>query len=306
VKKNDQNSLPRAIPSKESPRLAGFAHWLIHRAVRSAPASLAERLEEEWLADLATRPSVPSGLRFALGCCWATRVIAHEQCASGAAVVSTSAGEKLVIDYLHDDSGGFSRRSMTLVLVVGLHIAGFYGLMTGLSVNFKKLIPSPFVTRILQGPQPQVLPPPPPPTFSHGKVEVVIPEFQSAGDPNESVDVIQRPVSNPPEPPPTMPPHVVNRVLGGPGSGFPNTDDFYPSAAKRMEEQGIATVRVCVDVNGRLTSDPTTVQGSGSARLDAGALQLAKAGSGHYRASTEDGRPINSCYAFRVRFQLRN
>ncbi len=53
-------------------------------------------------------------------------------------------------------------------------------------------------------------------------------------------------------------------------------------------------------------SDPITVQSSGSSRLDVGALQLAKVGSGHYRASTEDGQPVNSCYSFRVRFQLRN
>jgi TonB family protein len=82
-------------------------------------------------------------------------------------------------------------------------------------------------------------------------------------------------------------------------------DDYYPSAAKRLEEQGIATVGVCVDANGRLTSDPTTVQSSGSSRLDQGALQLAKAGSGHYRATTEDGRRVSSCYSFRVRFELR-
>ena len=210
-----------------------------------------------------------------------------------------------MVDFLHENSGGFSRRSMTLALVVGLHIAVFYGLMTGLSANFKRLIPSPFAIRIVQEPHPQALPPPPPPTFSHGKVEVVIPEFQFAREPDDGVEVVAPPVNNPPGPPPTLP-TPVNRVPGGPGSGFPNTDDFYPSAAKRMEEQGVATVRVCVDVNGRLTSDPVTVQSSGSARLDAGALQLAKAGSGHYRASTEDGRPIVSCYPFRVRFQLRN
>ena len=33
--------------------------------------------------------------------------------------------------------------------------------------------------------------------------------------------------------------------------------------------------------------------------------QHAVAGSGHYRAATEDGRAVNSCYSFRVRFALR-
>jgi TonB family protein len=83
-------------------------------------------------------------------------------------------------------------------------------------------------------------------------------------------------------------------------------EEEYPALARRMEEQGIVTVRVCVDVNGRLTSDPTTLQGTGSARLDEGALTLARAGSGHYRAMMEDGQPVNSCYPFRIRFQLKN
>jgi TonB family protein len=97
----------------------------------------------------------------------------------------------------------------------------------------------------------------------------------------------------------------VTRVQGGPGSEFPTTDDYYPSIAKRLEEQGATTVRVCVGANGRLSSDPTVAQTSGSPRLDEGALLLAKAGSGHYRPSTEDGRAVNACYSFRVRFALR-
>ena len=68
----------------------------------------------------------------------------------------------------------------------------------------------------------------------------------------------------------------------------------------------MVTVHVCVDASGRLTGEPTLAESSGVSRLDAGALRLAKAGSGHYRASTEDGSPVNSCYLFRVHFRLEN
>jgi hypothetical protein len=64
-------------------------------------------------------------------------------------------------------------------------------------------------------------------------------------------------------------------------------------------------VRVCVDPKGKLTSNPTTAGTSGIARLDEAALQLARAGSGHYRATTEDGRPVSSCYPVGIRFQLK-
>jgi TonB family protein len=104
---------------------------------------------------------------------------------------------------------------------------------------------------------------------------------------------------------PETPIHVVQKVGGGPGAGFPETADFYPSVSIHLGEEGISTVRVCVDAKGRLTSEPTTVKGSGSARLDEGALKLARAGSGHYRATTEDGQPVDSCYPIGVRFQLK-
>ena len=59
-------------------RPGGLSGWLVRNAAQSAPAELASRLEEEWRADLATRSTSISRLRFALGCLWATRVITHD------------------------------------------------------------------------------------------------------------------------------------------------------------------------------------------------------------------------------------
>jgi TonB family protein len=312
MSERDVNSVPRTATSSEgySAWTEAATCWLIHHSALRAPASLSERLEEEWLADLEARPSALSRLRFALGCCWATRVIAHEHRASSVPVTSSAMGEKAMIASLHNDSGFFARRSTTFLMVVCLHIALFYALMTGLEFKIFKVIPNTLQTRILQESRPrESLPPLPPPQWTNTKIEASPPEFRPPANYEESVDVVLRaPTNTPPAPqaPPSIPIHEVNRIQGGPGSGFPHPDDFYPSAAKRMEEQGIATVSVCVDASGRLTSDPTTLQTSGSSRLDEGALQLAKAGSGHYRATTEDGRAVNSCYSFRVRFELRN
>ena len=38
--------------------------------------------------------------------------------------------------------------------------------------------------------------------------------------------------------------------------------------------------------------------------LGTGALTLAKAGSGRYRPTTDDGQPVTACYSYRVRFKL--
>jgi TonB family protein len=275
-------------------------HWLIHQAACRAPESLSQRLEEEWLADLAARPSAMSRLRFAIGCCWATQVIAFEYRPSRIPVTSSA--------YAQHDLGNFSRRSSTLFLVVTLHAALFYGVLTTLSHIHGSVVPAPLQNRPLENPRPLPLPPSlPPPQLNRPTLQVPTPDFDVPREPDQSRVVTADPIRDP-SPPLSQPslPHAVKQVQGGPGIGFPNPDDFYPALARRMEEQGIVTVRVCVDVHGRLTSDPTTLQGTGSARLDEGALKLARAGSGHYRATTEDGQPVNSCYPFRIRFQLKN
>jgi TonB family protein len=283
----------------------GFSQGMIRRAARRAPGSLSERLEEEWQADLAERRGGFSRLRFALGCCWATRVIAHDY-GIAAPAAAAAAGRGYLIGYMHGRSPLFSRRTMMFVLVACLHAAVLYGLMIGLTSKFIMVNATRLEAREIFNPPRRDLPPTPRPTVSTTTIEVPPPDLPRIE--SDPPDVLRPAVHDPapPEPPALPPRAMVSRVQGGPGIGFPSTDDFYPSAAIFMGEKGSATVGVCVDSKGRLTSLPTMVQSTGSPRLDESALKLARAGSGHYRASTEDGKPVNSCYSFRIRFDLRN
>lgn len=298
---NHHNQYPVRPPATSE---QGLTHWLIHRAARGVPASLSARLEEEWLGDMGSRKSPLSRLRFALGCCWATRVISLEHRAASVALASPAPGGKLAVSSFYDDVGLFSRRSSTLVLVVALHVAVFYGLIAGLRPGGVPWIPPALVPRWLPAePHHEPLPPPPDTLPKNWRLDPRIPEVPPSDYTNDGQTIIAPPSD---DLPPMKPTHEVNRLPGGPGAGFPDAEEFYPPAAKRLDEQGISAVRVCVDAHGRLTSAPTTEQSSGSTRLDEGALLLARAGSGHYRASTEDGRPVDSCYSFRIRFKLKS
>jgi len=283
-------------------------HWLIHHAARHAPEILAERLEEEWLSDLQARTSSLSRLRFAIGCFWATQVIAWEHQPSRAAVASTTAAGSGVVAYADQNFSFISLKSSTFFLVVSLHIVLIYGFMTAISHTHKSAVPDPLQNRDLPASPPLEQPPPlPGPTLKTWTIDVPRPVVNVPPEPIPGDAITGNVVEKPAEP--TSPPaqtHVVKQVVGGTGAGFPDTADFYPSQSIRLGEQGISTVQVCVDAKGRLISDPTTVKGSGSARLDEGALKLARAGSGHYRAATEDGQPVSSCYPLGIRFQLKN
>ena len=203
--------------------------------------------------------------------------------------------------------GYFSLRSATLFLIAGLHAAIFYGLITTLS-HTRGIVPPPILENqsLKDVPREKVTIPlslPKDWTITVPKPEVPV---RPAPVPSDDVTVKtgEEPIE-PYSPPPVIPTHVIARIAGGPGAGFPDTADFYPSQSIRLEEQGFSTVRVCVDGHGRLTSNPSTLQGSGNTRLDEAALRLARAGSGHYRATTEDGQPVNSCYPVGIRFQLK-
>jgi TonB family protein len=291
------------------PDLEGVTHWLIHHAAHRAPDSLSSRLEEEWLADLESRSSALSRLRFAAGCCWATLVIAHDYPRSRVPAASSHVSAGGFVTLADRNFGYFSLRSATLFLIAGLHAALFYGLITTLAHTHGTIAASILENQALKDiPREKV-------SVTQSLARdwtITVPkpdvEVRPALVPNDDVtaktgETGLEPYS--PPVPPVIPTRVVARVAGGPGAGFPDTADFYPSPSIRLGEQGFSTVQVCVDHHGRLTSDPTTVQGSGSTRLDQAALRLARAGSGHYRASTEDGQPVDSCYPLGVRFQLK-
>ncbi len=273
----------------------------VRSAARAAPATLRERLEEEWLADLGTRPGWMARLRFGAGCQWATRAIAHDFAGAQLATAVAGADHALALHHPHGSSG--PRRTLTLFIIVGLHAAALFAIARTLGPPLKIVDPVVTHAEVLTIHTPPVPVAPGPRTPLKGIATV--PPLVSVGFKFQDDTGIVPPsygklggltIDTP----------LVRRVNGGPGAGFPTADIYYPAAAKRLGEHGVTAVRVCVDPAGRLTSNPAIAGTSGSLRLDAGALKLARAGSGLYRATTEDGQAVNSCYTFRVRFELRD
>jgi TonB family protein len=285
----------------------GFARSLIQHAARNAPASLSERLEEEWLADFEGRGGRLARLRFGVGCCWATRVIAHEYLEPKLAAAGSATGSKVMTAHAMDSFSFVSRRTTAVAAIIGLHAVIIYGFATGLVHKVVTAITPPIVVipvvPKVKDPPPQL----PPPSLEHQQVRIVereipiVPEIDPVGVPVVTGNEI---VARPPQIE-ALPPNPLNRVLGGPGKTFPNTEDFYPPAQIRQGIMGISTVQVCTDDKGRLTAAPMIAQSSGNAGLDEGALKLARAGSGRYRATLENGRAVSSCYAFRVKFDFK-
>ena len=84
----------------------------------------------------------------------------------------------------------------------------------------------------------------------------------------------------------------------------PSLDPYYPLSARRAEQQGVATLRSCVDAAGRLSGEPAVIESSGHRSLDDGAVSWARAA--RYSPAVESGRRVDSCATFRVRFVLQD
>src|ERR1700724_1387667 len=116
------------------------------------------------------------------------------------------------------DTNFFTRRTIVLFAIIGLHVFIAWALATGLARRTFELVAPPIQTDVIEEVKKEDQPPPPPP------------------------------------PPPAAKKVVVN---ARPGKGFPTAEEFYPPASKRLGEEGSANVHVCVGPNGKITEDLT-------------------------------------------------
>jgi protein TonB len=269
---------------------------------------LVDRLEEEWLADLEARPGPWSRMLLGIGCCWAATVIAQENLGLGLTAASTT-GNKAMSGYAPTSESLVPQRTTALAIIIALHVALVFAFATGLAHRVITALP-PVIIGTVDYESKNL---PPPPKLSEPKLrdpQPVIPEYVPAELPNTDPETaihstpVTAEIRDPG--PPISPPAPIQRVVGDAGKGFPSSAEYYPPSAIRMNETGTTIVQVCVNSKGYLTGTPTLKKSSQSARLDEGALKLARAGSGHYRPTTENGQPVDSCFPLDITFNLKD
>jgi protein TonB len=203
--------------------------------------------------------------------------------------------------YIEQDSGFFTRRGVVVGVILGLHVFIAWALATGLAHRAIEALAPPIQTVIEQETKTEAPPPPPPPpTFERPPVEipptdtiVELPVQQAAT--TAITNTTTQHVAPPPKP-------AGAKVAAKTGT-MPNSEEFYPAASKRLNEEGSSIVKVCIGPNDKLSEAPVVTTSSGSARLDEGAINLAKAG--RYKHGTQDGAAITDCFQFRVTFKMQ-
>ena len=209
--------------------------------------------------------------------------------------------------YLQESEGRFrpaaSHRAIVAGSILSLHVLVLYLFATGMVHTATKVLDSRIVSTVTQ--LPKIVHPDDPARVKPTITElgpVVAPQpptvTEETQEDNGSPLIITPSAKS--DPVVTIAPEPI-RVMGQ--NRLPNSEDYYPADMRRQGIAGATTVRACVDEKGTLQGDPLIEQSSGYARLDQGALNVARAG--RYARSIQAGMPVPNCFRIRVGFQIK-
>jgi periplasmic protein TonB len=193
--------------------------------------------------------------------------------------------------------------------VVVLHALLFWAISSGLAHKFVKIVKGPVEAVLLEDVKPDIAPPPPPPKNLPPPPPAYVPPVEVQVNTPAPVNAIAA-VSNKPQPEtapspapvmvaPSAPAPVVrtSAVISASGCEKPE----YPSASRRLEEEGTVTLKFLVGPDGKV-KESVVEKSSGFKRLDEAARQgLAKC---QFKPGTENGQPVEGWATMKYTWRL--
>ena len=202
-----------------------------------------------------------------------------------------------------------------LTAVVVLHGLLFWAINSGLARKFVKVIKGPVEAVLLEEAKPDIPPPPPPPPpppknlpppppayVPPAEIQVAAPSPVNAIAAVSNTPLPVAPPSPSPlpvqsTPQPASPPVQTSAVISASSCEKPD----YPSASKRLEEEGTVQLKFLVGVDGKVI-ESAIEKSSGFRRLD----EAARAGLSkcQFKPATLDGKPQQSWASLRYTWRL--
>lgn len=208
------------------------------------------------------------------------------------------------------DQGMSGNRIIAIIIVVLIHLAVGYALVTGLAYSATKKLIERVTTVDVEEPEPEpeeppppppdeVMPPPPvapPPPIN---VSTTPPPIQTVTTPPPPAPVI--PIAAPPPPPPSQARGVSPRNQR---SWASRIQQNYPSRAVRDGTEGTVGVAVTVNAEGRVSACSVT-SSSGSSILDRAACDGMERYARFEPALNAAGNPISASWSTRIVYRLQ-
>jgi len=183
-----------------------------------------------------------------------------------------------------------------LGLVVVLHLLFFWAISSGLARSVVKKIQGPVEAVLIEEKKPDLPPPPPPPpTKNLPPPPAYVPPVDVPVTATSSANAIAAVTATPQPPAPPPPPVVVAAPPPAPAVRTPAVVNSancakpeYPSASRRLEEEGTVGLRFLVGIDGKVIESEVE-KSSGYKRLDEAAR--AALSRCQFRAAAVDGKP---------------
>ena len=201
-------------------------------------------------------------------------------------------------------------KTVGIVAVVVVNVVFGWVLISGLGGRVVEMVVETTVAEIVEDeppPPPEDPPPPPPEVAPPPQAQIPPPEITFDNPPPPTQNTIQAVQAGEPEvnviapPAPPAPPAptgpTTNPTLSS-RAGLPD----YPEVSRRLEEEGITTVNVCVGPNGRVDGEATLVASSGSDRLDRAALSWIE--DQRFEAGMTNGVEERKCRDLEIEWDL--
>jgi protein TonB len=199
-------------------------------------------------------------------------------------------------------SGYGQRRLIAFGMIIALHILIAWAFIAGFGIaKIAKMVKDVQVSIIKQQDVKETPPPPPKPQLDKPPPVVVPPPLININVPIEA-PVMRTVDKAPPAPPRPIAPSVTVpiKTVAAPDCG----EDYYPSQAKRLEQEGSVVVKFCVSAANKIDGPIDVVQSSGFPALDEAAGKCIAAG--RYKAGTVDGKPERTCKNIKVTYKLKS
>ena len=194
-----------------------------------------------------------------------------------------------------------TRFLMNLGIVIVLHALLLWAISSGLAHKFVKIVKGPVEAVLLEETKPDIPPPPPPHPHKHlpppppAYVPPVEVQVNTPPPVNAIAAVSNKPQAEAPPSPlpvvsnaPPAPPAPIARTAAVISASSCEKPD-YPSASRRLEEEGTVTLKFLVGMDGKV-KESAVEKSSGYKRLDEAARQgLSKC---QFKPGTENGHPV--------------
>ncbi len=207
-------------------------------------------------------------------------------------------------------SGKYSRKAIVGFVVIGLHVALAFGIIIATAFKYVPQLAEALDMRLVKQVEEEMkkTPPPPPPDFKPPPVQtplVDLPIVEGPPPPKAIVapKVEAKPEPAKPAPKPEPPPITQAKVAKGVNLGD-LCSSYYPSASRRLSEEGSVVLLVFVAPNGKATETKVETS-SGYQRLDEAASKCVTA-QGRFEPTKVGNEAVGSWQRMKWTWRLAN